>query len=374
MTKTALTGARVFDGAVLHENAAVLLSDGCFEAIVPAAEAQGVNITDLGGGILSPGFVDVQVNGGGGVLFNDQPDSTALKIMAEAHANLGATRILPTLITDTRDKVEAAIEAVDEACRKGMRGIAGLHLEGPHLDPVKCGAHDPSLIRSMDEDDLAMLCDAAGRLPSLLITVAPESVSPEQIAALVGAGATVSLGHSNCACSAAEQAFAAGASMATHLFNAMSQLNSREPGLVGAALSNKQVTCGLIADLIHVHPASLTAALRAKGQGAFLVSDAMSPAGTDVESFDLMGRQVLRRNGQLTLTDGTLAGADLDLPTAVRNVVGLGFDLADVLSMVTSRPAKAIGRGDLGGFAKGQKFEAVHLNDGLTLNTVWVGA
>lgn len=374
MTKAALTGARVFDGTVFHENTAVLLSDGCFEAIVPAAEAQGVNITVLGGGILSPGFVDVQVNGGGSVLFNDQPDSTALQAMAEAHASLGATRILPTLITDTRDKVEAAIEAVDEACRKGMRGIAGLHLEGPHLDPVKCGAHDPSLIRPMDEDDLAMLCDAAGRLPSLLITVAPESVSPEQIAALVGAGATISLGHSNCACAAAEQAFAAGASMATHLFNAMSQLNSREPGLVGAVLSNQQVTCGLIADLIHVHPATLTAALRAKGQGAFLVSDAMSPAGTDVESFDLMGRQVLRRNGQLTLTDGTLAGADLDLPTAVRNVVGLGFDLVDALSMVTSRPAKAIGRGDLGCFAKGQKFEAVHLSDGLTLNQVWVGA
>ncbi len=374
MTKTALTGARVFDGTVFHENTAVLLSDGCFEAIVPAAEAQGVNITDLGGGILSPGFVDVQVNGGGGVLFNDQPDSPALKIMAEAHASLGATRIMPTLITDTREKVEAAIEAVDEACRKGMRGIAGLHLEGPHLDPVKCGAHDPSLIRPMDEDNLAMLCDAARRLPSLLITVAPESVSPEQIAALVGAGARVSLGHSNCACAMAEQAFAAGASMATHLFNAMSQLNSREPGLVGAALSSEQVTCGLIADLIHVHPVSLTAALRAKGQGAFLVSDAMSPAGTDVESFDLMGRQVLRRNGQLTLTDGTLAGADLDLPTAVRNVVGLGFDLANALSMVTSRPAKAIGRGDLGCFVKGQKFEAVHLSDGLTLNKVWVGA
>lgn len=374
MTKTALTGARVFDGAVLHENAAVLLSDGCFEAIVPAAEAQGVNITDLGGGILSPGFVDVQVNGGGGVLFNDQPDRTALQTMAAAHASLGATRILPTLITDTRDKVEAAIEAVDEACRKGMRRIAGLHLEGPHLDPVKCGAHDRDLIRPMDADDLAMLCDAAGRLPSLLITVAPESVSPEQIAALVGAGATVSLGHSNCACATAEEAFAAGASMATHLFNAMSQLNSREPGLVGAVLSNKQVTCGLIADLIHVHPASLTAALRAKGQGAFLVSDAMSPAGTDVESFELMRRQVLRRNGQLTLTDGTLAGADLDLPTAVRNVVGLGFDPADALSMVTSRPAKAIGRSDLGCFAKGQKFEAVHLSDSLTLNKVWAGA
>ncbi|SEF58885.1 N-acetylglucosamine 6-phosphate deacetylase [Thalassococcus halodurans] len=374
MTKTALTGARVFDGTVFYENAAVLLSDGCFEAIVPAADVPGVNITDLGGGILCPGFVDVQVNGGGGVLFNDQPDRTALQTMAAAHASLGATRILPTLITDTREKVEAAIEAVDEACRQGMRGIAGLHLEGPHLDPVKRGAHDRDLIRPMDADDLALLCDAAGRLPSLLITVAPESVSPDQIAALSGAGARVSLGHSNCACAMAEQAFAAGASMATHLFNAMSQLNSREPGLVGAVLSNQQVTCGLIADLIHVHPATLTAALRAKGQGAFLVSDAMSPAGTDVESFDLMGRQVLRRNGQLTLTDGTLAGADLDLPTAVRNVVGLGFDLADALSMATSRPAKTIGREDLGCFAKGQKFEAVHLSDGLTLKKVWVGA
>ena len=373
MTKTALIGVRIFDGATLHHDAAVLLDDGCFEAILPVHDVADIPSTDVGG-IISPGFLDVQVNGGGGVLFNDQTDVAALQTMAEAHASLGATRILPTLITDTREVVRAAIEAVDAACRNGLRGIAGLHLEGPHLDPLKCGAHDPDLIRPMEPEDLAMLCDAAGRLPSLLITVAPESVTPDQIAALVGAGATVSLGHSNCTSAAADVSFTAGASMATHLFNAMSQLNSRAPGLVGSVLANDQVTCGLIADLIHVHPASLQAALKAKGDKAFLVSDAMSPAGTTMDRFELMGRTVLRRDGQLTLTDGTLAGADLDLPTAVRNVVGLGVDLADALAMVTTRPAKAIGRDDLGRFIKGQPFEAVHLSDDLTLINVWNGA
>lgn len=371
MGHKAIIGAGVFDGTTLHDHTAVVLEDGIFHSLQPVHSLKNIPTTDLSGGILSVGFVDVQVNGGGGVLFNDQPDLAGLQTIADAHRSLGATSILPTLITDTLDVTRAAIDAAIRACDQGMSGIAGLHLEGPHLDPVKCGAHDPARIRAMDSDDLQLLCDAAQSLPTLLITVAPESVTPDQIAALVGAGATVSLGHSNCGYDAAAKAIAAGASMGTHLFNAMSQLGSREPGLVGAVLSHDTITCGLIADLIHVHPASLTAALAAKGDKAFLVSDAMSPAGSDQDSFDLMGRAVLRRNGRLTLTDGTLAGADLDLSTAIRNVVGLGVPLEHALAMATSGPANAIGRTDLGRFISGQAFQAVHLNDDLMLKRVW---
>ena len=367
----ALNGARVFDGDTLHSGMAVVVEGDRFHSLQSVEKVGDIPTTDLTGGILSVGFLDVQVNGGGGVLLNDQPDLAGLQTMAQAHHSLGATRILPTLITDTRDVTRAAIDAAIRACNQGMSAIAGLHLEGPHLDPAKCGAHDPARIRAMDSDDLQMLCDAAQNLPTLLITIAPESVTADQIAALAKAGATISLGHSNCGYEAAAQAIAAGASMGTHLFNAMSQLGSREPGLVGAVLSHDTVTCGLIADLIHVHPASLKAAITAKGNKAFLVSDAMSPAGSDQDRFDLMGREVLRRNGRLTLTDGTLAGADLDLSTAIRNVVGLGVPVGDALAMVTSRPADAIGRKELGRFVTGQPFHAVHLDDDLIVQQVW---
>ncbi|MEJ2016834.1 MAG: N-acetylglucosamine-6-phosphate deacetylase, partial [Maritimibacter sp.] len=297
-------------------------------------------------GLICPGFVDLQVNGGGGVMLNDEPSVDTLRRMAVAHARLGATSIMPTLITDTPDKTVAAIDAVEAAIAAGVPGILGLHLEGPHLSVSRKGAHDGGMIRAMTGADLEVLLDAAQRLPVLKLTISPESVSTDQIASLTRAGVLVSLGHSDASYAACDQAAAAGARCVTHLFNAMSQLTGREPGLVGAALAQGGLSAGLIADGHHVHPETIRLAMRAKaGPGQiFLVSDAMAVAGTDMSAFELGGRRILRRDGRLTLEDGTLAGADLDLLTAMRNLTRWGIaDVDTALAMATSIPASLIG-------------------------------
>ncbi len=343
-------GGAIFDGTRLIEGHVLLRAAGTLAAILPEAEvavaAGDATIIDLAGDILCPGYVDLQVNGGGGVMFNDDQSVAALCTIAAAHARLGATTILPTLITDTPERTAAAILAVEAAIAAGVAGIGGLHLEGPHLSLARKGAHDPRLIRPLTDRDLSLICEAARRLPALMVTLAPENATRHQVEALAEAGVIVSLGHSDADFATCQSYAEAGASCVTHLFNAMSQMGSREPGLVGAALSHGRLSAGLIADAIHVHPAAMRVALAAKqGPGAvFLVSDAMAPAGTDQGSFTLNGRVIRRSEGRLTLADGTLAGADLDLTTAVGVLVAeVGLDLATALAMATRIPAEVAG-------------------------------
>lgn len=373
-TTFALSGARVFDGATIGP-ATVLVEKGQIAAVLPAGQTGGVREVVLEGGILAPGFLDLQVNGGGGVTFNEIPTVESLETMATAHVGLGATTILPTFITDRPEAQARAIDAVVMACSAGVPGIAGLHLEGPHLSLARKGAHAPELIRPMEDADLAALIAAARRLPRLMVTLAPESVTPAQIAALARAGVLVSLGHTDCSYEAAQAAADAGARVATHLFNAMSQLASRAPGLVGAVLDDGRLDAGLIADAVHVHPAAIRAALAAKrGPGqVFLVSDCMAPAGTMLDRFDLNGREVRRSQGRLTLGDGTLAGADLDLARALRVMTGpVGLALDRALAMATSVPARVIGLADRHGrIAPGRAADLVHLSDRCELRAVW---
>lgn len=373
---TWLRGARVFDGTDLHHGLAVAIEDGCIAALVPDAEA-GVG-EELGGGILAPGFIDLQVNGGGGIMLDGAATVDRIAAICAAHAGLGATGILPTLITDRPDATAAVLAAGIAAAEAGVPGFLGLHLEGPHLDPRRKGAHDPALIRPMEDADLRALTDAARRLPALAVTLAPSAVSLQQIAALTGAGVIVSLGHTDCTATEAEAAMAAGARMVTHLYNAMSQLGHRAPGLVGAALDGA-ADCGLIADGHHVDPVAMRVALAAKGAGSgggrmFLVSDAMAVAGTDARSFTLGGRRILRAGGRLTLEDGTLAGADLSLPQAVARLVDLtGTPLPHALAMASRIPAEAIARPDLGRIHPGGPADLVWLDDDLLLRGVWQG-
>lgn len=368
MSRVAHIAPALFDGETLREDAALVLADGVVEAILAEADLPaGLEIRHAPGGTILPGFVDLQVNGGGGVMFNDAPGVATLATMAAAHAATGVRALLPTLITDTPAITAAAIDAVEAAIAAGVPGIIGIHLEGPHLCVARKGAHDPALIRPMGASDEALLLDAAARLPHVMVTVAPESVAPAQIARLSGAGIIVSLGHSDCSYDAAMAAFAAGAVCVTHLFNAMSQLGNREPGLVGAALDAGGVSAGLIADGVHVHAAGIRAACAAKrGPGRiFLVTDAMAVAGSDLSEFRLNGRRVLRRDGRLTLADGTLAGADLDFPTAIRVLEGeVGADRATALAMATSAPASLLNpEGSHGRFTPGAPARAILLGD-----------
>ncbi len=369
MTVHPIRAARIFDGHRWHDDAALLVQDGRVAGIVPAAEA--ANATQAPGWIV-PGLVDLQVNGGGGVMLNDDPSPQGIARICAAHAAFGTTALMATLITDRPEVTRAAIAAATTA----QPGLLGLHLEGPHFDPRRKGTHDPALIRPMSEDDLTTLTEAARTLPHLICTLAPEAATLAQIRALADAGAVVSLGHSDCSFDTAQAGFDAGARMATHLFNAMSPMTHRAPGLTGAALEDGRVWAGLIADGIHVDNPVLRIALRAKaGPGRmFLVSDAMSTIGTDLPGFTLNGRQIFRKDGRLTLADGTLAGADIALIDALRHVhLELGLPLEDALQLATLFPAQAIGATDLGHLTPGASADFVALTPQITAAATWIG-
>ena len=377
MSRIAYTGARIFDGEQWWDRSALVVNRDRIEGIIAADSPTDATRVPLGGGILAPGFIDLQVNGGGGALLNLTPDVPTIRTICAAFAQFGTTACLPTLITDTREKNAAVVAAGEAAAVLGVRGFLGLHLEGPHLSVARKGAHDPALIRPMDEADLAALIAARQRLPNLLTTVAAETVTPNQITRLSEAGIVVSIGHSDASYDMVRTAAEAGATMVTHLFNAQSQLGNRDPGVVGAALDLGSLSAGLIADGIHVAAPSIGVALRAKrGPGhVFLVTDAMSPTGTDATSFVLTGQTVYRKDGALRLANGTLAGADLTMIDAVTYVHRtLGLPLEEALRMASLYPAEVLGisaeRGSLG---HGMRADLVHLGDDLRMRRTIIG-
>lgn len=377
-TVYAITGAVIFDGEHWHENAALVVEHGIVKSIEATSTlASDIRRVEMNGGKLVPGFIDVQVNGGGGVLLNDGPSIDAIRTICDAHFAFGTTALLPTLITDTPETTAAAIAASKAATQEKVAGFIGLHLEGPHLSVSHKGTHDPKLIRPMDDADLIAIIEAVQEIPVLLTTVAPETVPPKKIKAMVDAGVIVSLGHSGASYETALAAQAAGASMVTHLFNAMSQLGHRSPGVVGATLQSGELSAGLIADGFHVDKASMSIALRAKQGPAriFLVTDAMSTIGTDITSFTLNGRTITRAGGRLTLDDGTLAGADLDMISAVRFVhQQLGLTLDEALRMASLYPAQSIRIDHTHGrLLSGYVANIVHLTENLDVDHVWIG-
>ncbi|MEI4472235.1 N-acetylglucosamine-6-phosphate deacetylase [Frigidibacter sp. MR17.24] len=359
---------RLFDGHDWHETAALAHEDGRVTGVIPG----GTPEVDL----IVPGFVDLQVNGGGGVQFNDRTDAAGLAAICAAHRALGTTTILATLISDTAAKTAAALAACAQARAAGQVGLAGLHLEGPHLDPRRKGTHAPQMLRPMDETDLSGMIAGAAACGRLVVTLAPEAATTAQVARLAAAGITVSLGHSDCSHATAMAYVAAGARMVTHLFNAMSQMGHRAPGLVGAALDAGGLSCGLIADGHHVDDAAMAIALRAKrGPGqVFLVSDAMAATGSELSEITLNGRRILRAGGRLTLEDGTLAGADISMLDAVRHcVTALELPLGQALRMATTAPAEAAGLTGVGRLVPGARADFLVLDAALALGAVWTG-
>ncbi|WP_068315114.1 N-acetylglucosamine-6-phosphate deacetylase [Polycladidibacter hongkongensis] len=374
---TAFTGADIFTGHTTLSGQALLMQMGKITGFCPADQLpQNAKKIELQGGLLAPGFIDLQVNGGGGVLLNEAPCAEGLATICKAHAPLGTTALLPTLITDSPQVNAATRAAAREALANDTLGFLGLHLEGPHLSIAKRGAHAEELVRPMKEQDLQNLIALKQDLPVLMVTVAPENVSDEQIRRLSEAGIYVSLGHSTAGFARTSEALAAGARGVTHLFNAMTGLGHREPGMVGAALSNGAAWAGLIADGYHVQKEMLNLALRAKQGPAkiFLVTDAMSTIGTDMDHFTLNGRRINRADGRLTLENGTLAGADLDMISAVRFVINeLGLSKEEALRMASLYPAQAIGlSATLGQFSEGADASILHLSYDMQINAVWI--
>ena len=375
MPMRALTGARVFTGAGFLDGHAVLIEGARIADVIPAATLPAdMAVEDLGGGLLAPGFLDAQVNGGGGILFNDTPTPEGAAGVAAAHRRFGTTGCLPTFITDRPDRQALAVAAVRDAIDEARSGVLGIHLEGPHLALARKGAHDPALIRPLAEADIDALLSTS--LDTVLVTVAAETVTPAQVRRLTEGGVTVSLGHSDAGYDQAMAAVDAGARCVTHLFNAMSPLGHRAPGLVGAAIDDGRLWGGIIADGVHVHPAALRAALRAKrGPGRlFLVSDAMPPAGAPGDTFTLSGRTATRHGGALSFDDGTLAGADLTMDAALRFAVrALEQPLDEALRMASLYPAEMLGLDTRGRIAAGQVADLVLLGGELDVLGTWIG-
>jgi N-acetylglucosamine-6-phosphate deacetylase len=377
MNRRLLRGARVLTDEGLRDDVALLLEgdvildilDG--HASAPAGQAEE-RLPE--GAILAPGFIDVQANGGGGVLFNESPTVEAACAIAAAHRRFGTTSLFPTVITDRPEVMREAAAAAQAASLVPNSGVAGVHLEGPFISLKRPGVHSPALIRRMGAADAAWLA-ALGSRTRLLVTLAPEEVEDAFIDEIIAAGVVVSLGHSAASFERVVASLSHGLSGFTHLYNAMPPLAGREPGPVGAALLDDTAWCGLIVDGVHVHAASLKLALAARPEPRMLlVTDAMSVLGTSAETFTLYGETIFRRNGRLEREDGTLAGADLDMASAVRNgvrLLELGIERA--LRMASSYPASFMRLADRGRIAPGLRADLVLVTEALEVRGTWIG-
>jgi len=372
MSRIAYTGARIFDGELWWERSALVVNGDRIEGIIAADSPTDAQRVALGGGILAPGFIDLQVNGGGGVQFNLTPDVPTIETICKTYARFGTTACLPTLITDTREKVRTAIASARSVA--GRDGVLGLHLEGPFISPKRPGIHRPDRIAQPGAGDLEELCELGGAGRSL-VTLAPECVPAGFVRTLASSGARISIGHSEASAAVVTQAVADGATGVTHLFNAMPPLSAREPGIVGAALAERRLTAGLIVDGIHVDPVSVRTAFMAKGADRIaLVTDAMPTVGTSLDRFELMGRTIRLAAGRLTSEEGTLAGAHLDMASAVRNAVRLAqLPLEDALRAASLTPARFLGLdNERGALVSGARADLVALDQELRVIATWV--
>jgi N-acetylglucosamine-6-phosphate deacetylase len=376
----ALIGARLFTGEAMLDGFALVLEGERIVDLVPDGNipAGAAVVRCPQGSILAPGFIDAQANGAGGVLFNDEPTEAAVLGIARALRRSGGTGLLPTLITDDRAKMAEAAEAVIAASRIPGSGILGIHFEGPFISPNRPGVHNPRYIRPLEEEDIAFLTGLPERMPQgrVLLTIAPEEVEDSVIARLAEAGIVISAGHTVASFERTREAVGHGLRGFTHLFNAMPPINSRQPAVTTAALTGRETWCGIIVDGVHVHPAVLKMALSAKGADRFfLVTDAMPPVGTDATSFELYGQRILRRDGRLVTEDGTLAGADIDMASAVSNCVHmLGLPLEEALAMASLHPAEFLRLDDhFGRLAQGYRADLVLLGQDLEVLNTWVG-
>ncbi|WP_141059416.1 N-acetylglucosamine-6-phosphate deacetylase [Stenotrophomonas rhizophila] len=374
--KTVLRNARILAGDEFRDDLAVVIEDGRITALVSDAAPQlgsADEQVDLGGGWLLPGFIDAQVNGGGGVLFNNTPDVDSLRTLAAAHRRFGTTGLLPTLISDDVQVMRRAIDATRAAIAQDVPGVLGIHLEGPYIAPARKGTHDANKFRVPDADEIAMAASLDNGVT--LLTLAPERVPLESIRALVERGVIVAAGHTAASYEEARAGLDAGIRGFTHLYNAMSPLTGREPGAVGAALEDRDSWIGIIADGVHVHPASLRVALAAKPRGkVMLVTDAMPPVGADSPSYELYGEVITAVDGVVRNAAGSLAGSALDMATAVRNAVHLlGLPLDEAARMASRYPAQFLNLDDrLGEIAEGYQADLVLLDDALQVRATWI--
>ncbi|ENQ8702924.1 N-acetylglucosamine-6-phosphate deacetylase [Vibrio harveyi] len=339
----ALSNCKIYTGSDVLTDHAVIIDNDQIQSVVPVAQLpEGIEVKDLDGANLSPGFIDLQLNGCGGVMLNDEITPETMQIMHEANLKSGCTSFLPTLITSSDEDMRAAITAAREYHNKYQNQSLGLHLEGPYLNVAKKGIHSVDFIRPSDDGMIDLICANADIIAK--VTLAPEQNDPEHIARLKAAGIVVSIGHTNATYAEARQGFDAGITFATHLFNAMTPMVGREPGVVGAIYDTPEVYAGIIADGFHVDYANIRIAHKIKGEKLVLVTDATAPAGANIDHFIFVGKKVYYRDGKCVDENGTLGGSALTMIEAVQNSVEhAGIALEEALRMATLYPATAIG-------------------------------
>ena len=376
--KQALVGARIFTGSEFLQNYALVVAGDTIEALVPEAElAADIVRKPMAGGVVAPGFIDLQVNGGGGAFFTNDTSVNAIQTMLDGHRPTGTTSLLPTLISDTREVHQAGVKAVAEAIAAGIKGVLGVHVEGPFFSMARRGAHNENYIRTMEQADIDWLVNSLkGQHPfKLMLTLAPEHAAPGQIAQLTGAGVVVCAGHTDAHYEQVVAALNEGLSGFTHLYNAMRPTTGREPGVVGAALEDANSWCGIIIDTYHVHAASARIAYAAKPKGKmYLVTDAMSTVGSPEKSFQIYGETIYEKDGCLVNGEGRLAGSAIGMIDAVRlNTQWVGVDLAESLRMASLYPAQFMQVDDyLGRIVPGYRADLVHFSEDYRVTATWV--
>ena len=371
----AIVNGCIFDGESVREHKAVLIEGEHIVAVVdPEQVPADIGASyDLEGGTLIPGFIDLQVNGGGGVLFTAAPTVDSLRTIGAAHRQYGTTGFLPTLISTRFDVMREAVSAVAEAIAIGTPGVLGLHLEGPFLSPERKGVHDAGKFCQLDQTGLDILTSL--QVGSTVVTLAPELTSPQMISRLVEEGVIVCGGHSGATYAQTRDALAQGLSGFTHLYNAMTPLQSREPGMVGAALEDDDSWFGIIADGHHIHPAAFSVAVAAKKRGgALLVTDAMPTVGSPDTSFILDGKTIVASEGRVTNAEGTLAGSDLNMLSAVNNAAEFArLDWFEAVRMASLYPARALGlERELGAIRPGFRASLLALDSAHRIRASWI--
>ncbi|WP_261895194.1 N-acetylglucosamine-6-phosphate deacetylase [Vibrio cyclitrophicus] len=350
----ALSNCKIYTGSDVLTDHAVVIENELIKKVYPISELpEGIEVRDLDGTNLSPGFIDLQLNGCGGVMLNDEITADTMQIMHKANLKSGCTSFLPTLITSSDEDMRAVITAAREYHNQYQNQSLGLHLEGPYLNVAKKGIHSVDHIRKSDNEMIELICENSDLVAK--VTLAPELNDPEHIERLHKAGVVVSIGHTNATYAEARQGFESGITFATHLFNAMTPMVGREPGVVGAIYDTPEVYAGIIADGFHVDYANIRIAHKIKGEKLVLVTDATAPAGADMEYFIFVGKKVYYRDGKCVDENGTLGGSALTMIEAVQNTVEhAGIALDEALRMATLYPAQAIGvESKLGRIKKG---------------------
>lgn len=376
--KQALVGARIFTGEEFLENQALIINGDAIEAVVPASDLSPDFVrVELSGGVLAPGFIDLQVNGGGGAFFTNNTSVDAIQTMLDGHRPTGTTSFLPTLISDTRGVHQAGVRAVADAVGAGIKGVLGVHVEGPFFDMARRGAHNERYIRKMEQADIDWLVASvkAQHEFKVMLTLAPEHADAGQIKQLTSAGVVVCAGHTDGHYDDVVAALKEGLSGFTHLYNAMRPTTGREPGVVGAALEDTNSWCGIIIDTYHVHAASARIAYAAKPKGKmYLVTDAMSTVGSPEKSFQIYGETIYEKDGCLVNAEGRLAGSAIGMIDAVRlNTHWVGVELAESLRMASLYPAEFMQVDNyLGRIRANYRADLVHFTDDFKVTRTWI--